>query len=264
MGDPVRSRIVFGAIALSLLLVGTSQSSAQERGPVVASPAPTYVPGTNPYAEVWTGFGGTRTFFGGYVGGNVALNPTHSVWDTGFLLRGEGQVGQYRHTDVDTDDVLTHGATVMLGYRVRMSDSLLTGYVGANYETHDNDDRHAVLRGTEVGFKALIEYYTRINPGVDFYGQASYSTAFDTAFAFSRIGFNVVRQSWTGPEFSFYRNGESEYRETRLGWFVRFDDLFPGVGVSVAGGIVNDLSTPDKFLPNNPWYASASLYFILK
>jgi hypothetical protein len=262
----VRIPVIIGAVAFSVVLVGTSQSWGQERGPSVASPAPslTYTPTPNaPYAEVWTGLGGTRTFFGGYVGGNLALGPTRSVWETGWLLRLEEQVGQYRHTSPRTDDVLTHGGAVMLGYRVKLQDGLLTGYVGANYETHDNDDRTASIRGTDYGVKALVEYYTRINPAVDFYGQLSYSSVHETWVAFSRVGFNITSRSWTGPEASYYRN-DSPYRETRLGWFVRFDEVFEGAGVTLSGGVFNDLTISDKQQQTTPWYASASLYFTLK
>jgi hypothetical protein len=141
---------------------------------------------------------------------------------------------------------------------------LLTGYVGAKYETHDNDDHAAKVRGTEVGVRALLEYYTQLNPNIDFYASGSYSSAFGNWYAFSRLGFKVVPQRWTGPEFSYFRSDDSDYRETRLGWFVRFDEIFPGYSLSVSAGVINEISVVDNKQSNLPWYAGASLYFTFR
>jgi hypothetical protein len=260
----VRIAVIVTAVATSAALFGASPGWAQGEvtpGPaIIATHAPMITPGAPPYMEAWLGFSATKSYKGAFTGATVALNPTRNVWTDGFVVRGEAQVGQYdsgrfiggAFTD---DEVLTHGASVMLGYRAAVGGGLLTGYVGANYETHDNDNRAAIVRGTETGFRALVDYYTLLTPYVDFFGMASYSTAFDTAFLFSRVGFKVVDGVWVGPELVYFEN-ESPYREQRVGGFVRFERIFTGGGMSLSAGYANPLhSRPDG------WYASLTLDF---
>lgn len=253
----MRIPLIFSAIATCAVVAGTSPSFAQQPGPIFFfTPAPSFVPGAAPWMEAWAGIGATKTYFGGFVGANVALNPQRNVWADGFLVRGEASVGQYDATSPLTDDVLMHNAALMLGYRARVGNGLLTGYVGAAYETHDNDDNTVRLRGTEVGFKALVEYYTRFTPVIDFYGQASYASPFEAAFLFARVGFNVVAKTWVGPELSYFRN-EAPYKENRLGAFIRFDEVWSGGGgLTFSGGWLHPVGTT-----SDSWYANASVYF---
>jgi len=254
-GHSVRIPVIFRAIAICAMVVGASQSLAQERGPVFIPPSPSFVPGGAPWMEAWAGIGATKSYFGGFVGGNVSLSPHRNVWAEGFVLRGEAAVGESDATSPVTDDFLVHSAALMLGYRARVGNGLLSGYVGVAYETQDNDDITARVRGTEVGFKALVEYYTRFTPVIDFYGMASYASPFETAFLFGRVGFNVVGKTWVGPELSFYRN-EGDYKENRLGAFIRFDELWQGAGLTFSGGWLHPQGTT-----TDSWYASASVYF---
>ena len=250
------------AVAISAAILGSSPAWAQSSstGPTILSAPSPIIVNTNvpPYMEAWLGFGATHSYYGTWVGGVVALNPQHNVWDSGFVLRGEATVGRY---DVDNnpfqDSVLTHGASWMFGYRQRIGDTgLLTGYIGANYENHDNDLKTEQIRGLEVGFRALVEYYTRITPSWDFYGQASYSTAFDVAFLFARSGFQLSNTIWLGPEAAYYRN-VSDYEENRLGGFIRFEQAFFGSGVTLSGGWVNALRKQD----DDGWYAAVNIDF---
>jgi hypothetical protein len=256
-GLPVRYPVAVATL-ISAALLGASPSWGQgETSNVVIAPTtPVVTAATPPWMDAWLGFGATDTFRGVGVGGVAALN--RNLWVDGFVVRGEAQLGQYDATSVTTDDVWTHGASLMLGYRAKVGQGFVTGYVGANYETHENDDRSAAIRGTEVGFRALLEYYTQLTPYVDFYGMASYSTAFDTAFLFGRVGFKVVDNVWVGPEALYFRD-DAPYREQRVGAFVRFDQTFTGGGISLSGGFLNPLSTPD-----DGWYASLGLSWSLR
>jgi hypothetical protein len=205
--------------------------------------------------EAWVGLGVTHTFVGGWVGGVVALNPQRNVWDSGFVLRAEGLVGGYDVDGFDGHGIMS-GGSWMFGYRQKVGDGLLTGYIGANYENHDTPDRFADIRGLEVGFRALGEYYTRITPSVDFYGQASYSTAFDATFVFGRNGYQLASTIWAGPEAAYYRN-ESDFSEYRLGGFVRFENTFFGNGITLSGGWVNAIREQD----DDGWYAALNVDF---
>jgi Cellulose biosynthesis protein BcsS len=258
----VRISLAVSAVAISATLLGASPGWAQSTtsGNVFvptggAAPVPVVTSSAPPFMEAWAGLGVTHSFFGGWVGGVVALNPQQNVWDTGFVLRGEGLVGQY-----DVDGFNGHGtmsgASWMFGYRQKLNDGLLTGYIGANYEHHDTPDPFTDIRGTEVGFRALVEYYQRLQPNWDFYGQASYSTAFDATFLFARSGFQLANTIWAGPETAYYRN-ESDYSEYRLGGFVRFENAFFGNGITLSGGWVNAIRRED----DDGWYAALNIDF---
>ena len=257
-------RILVGvtAIAISAAFVGVSptwaQGNATSSGTTlfgIPAPIPPS-PGVPPYMEAWAGAGATHTFFGGWVGGVLALSQHRNVWETGPVLRYEAAIGKY---DVDTrniDDVLFNSGALMFGWRQKIGDGLLSGYIGVNYESHDNDDRFADIRGVEGGVRALVEYYTRILPTWDFYGQASHSTAFETTFLFARSGVQLADTIWAGPETAFFRN-ESDYRENRLGGFIRFERALYGNGITFSGGWVNALRSEDE----DGWYATVSLDF---
>jgi hypothetical protein len=256
----VRRHILITAVAASATLLGGWPASAQGPGQtilVTPAPMPIATSGAPPYMEAWWGFGLTPSYFGTWVGGVLALNPQHNVWESGFVLRGEATIGKY---DVDSnpfqDSVLMHGASWMIGYRQRIGEGTLTGYIGANYENHDNDLTTEKVRGLEVGFRALVEYYTRITPSWDIYGQASYSTAFDTTFLFARSGFQLSQTIWAGPETAYFRN-VSDYSENRLGAFIRFENGFFGNGITLSGGWVNALRKED----DDGWYAALNIDF---
>ena len=207
--------------------------------------------------EAWLGFGATQSYYGTWVGGVVALNPQHNVWDSGFVLRGEATIGRYTVDDNPfQDSVLTHGASWMFGYRQKVGDGLLTGYIGANYENHDNDLKTEQIRGLEVGFRALVEYYTRITPTWDFYGQGSYSTAFDVAFLFARSGFQLSETVWLGPEARLLPERVRLCRKPP-GRILRFEQVFFGSGVTLSGGWVNALRKQDE----DGWYAALNIDF---
>jgi Cellulose biosynthesis protein BcsS len=253
-------RLTISAVAISAALLGGSPIWAQGSGQTILStpgPVPVVTSGAPPYMEAWLGFGLTQSYYGTWVGGVVALNPQRNVWESGFVLRGEATIGRY---DVENnpfqDSVLMHGASWMFGYRQRIGEGTLTGYIGANYENHDNDSKFDRVRGLEVGFRALVEYYTRITPSWDIYAQASHSTAFDTTFLFARSGFQLSSTIWAGPETAYFRN-VSDYSENRLGAFVRFENGFFGNGITLSGGWVNALRGED----DDGWYAALNIDF---
>jgi hypothetical protein len=261
----VRAPLLITAFAVSAAFLGVSPASAQGEGPGLfpTGGAAPITSGAPPYMEAWLGLGVTHSFFGGWVGGVLALNPEQNVWESGFVLRAEGLLGRY---DVDAFDGgrdvhrdghgVMSGGSWMFGYRQKLNEGLLTGYIGANYENHDTPDRFTEIKGLEVGFRALIEYYQRIIPTWDFYGQASHSTAFDTTFLFARSGVNLADKIWAGPEGAYYRN-ESDYSEYRVGGFVRVENAFFGNGITLSGGWVNAIRRQD----DDGWYAALNIDF---
>jgi cellulose biosynthesis protein BcsS len=216
--------LLVACASLSVVLSAAGQTQTPAAPGFTGFPTQsTPMPGTPPWMETWTGFGFTNHYYGGWFGGVAALNNTRNVWSDGFVVRFEGTAGHY---DYRTSSVLggeanatLHGGGLMVGYRAKVGEGLLTGYVGWNYEHHQTNDLSASIHGTEVGAKVLAEYYTPIGTSMDFYGQASYSSAFDTFYLFARPGFKVAQNIWIGPEASLYGN-RAPFQEWRAGAFI--------------------------------------------
>jgi Cellulose biosynthesis protein BcsS len=198
---------------------------------VIGFPSQPYYPTTAgglppPWLEGWAGFGGTNNWYGGWAGFNYAFN--HNVWSEGLLLRGEGQGGHYDYTNSTVINGLpvvpggfvnaTYGTgAVLLGWRHIVPgvglNTIVTGYVGAEVQDQMNPDPSAAVRGTKWGAKFIGEMYSRLSPYQDFYGQGSFSFAFDTWFLLARPGFLLTAptsnlQVWVGPEGQAFGIGQ--------------------------------------------------------
>jgi hypothetical protein len=239
-------------VVLFILFVSTHASSSavaqeggQRSGLFVPSPMPG--PAGGPPITWWTGGSITNSFAGGYVGVMGALNPQRDLWADGWILRFEGSYGEYdydlfnRNTFRFQDtSIPTHGAAMLFGYRHKMGDATVTGWLGITYETHDNPDRFATIRGTEAGLRGMLEYYTPLGPSFDLYAQARYATPFETWGAFGRLGWKVFDRIAIGPEASYFSN-EAPYREASVGGFVRYDGI--GWSASLSGGYRDPLTS---------------------
>ena len=243
-------------------------------------------PSGSPWLEGWTGFGGTNNWYGGWAGFNYAFN--HNVWSDGLLLRAEGGAGHYDYPTTalpgGVSNVTYDVGALLLGWRRVLpgfigQTTTLSGYVGAEVQDHNNSDPTAAVRGTQWGVKFVGEMYTRLSQYQDFYGQATFSSAFDTWLLLARPGWLVPAVSgtevWIGPDMSVFGNGQGwlvnashcpnagtsgtvgglgscKYDEGRIGAFLHF--IIPNVPVFgdwiVAGGYRKPLLTnggPDGY-----------------
>jgi hypothetical protein len=162
-----------------------------------------------------------RTFAGAYGGVVGAVNG--NVYSDGVLLRLDGLGGDYKYSSpaFPNIEVGIANGDAMVGYRKKVGDGFVTGYVGVAFESHDNPDPAAALRGTEVGGKVLGEYSTPITRYLDFYGFAYYATPFQSYQAYAHLGFKVAPKVTIGPEVG--ETGNKVYREDKIGGFVGFE-----------------------------------------
>lgn len=247
--------LVVGGVAAVL----AASAYAQEGGSSVFAPSFTVparlVPSSNvrPWAEAWAGFSFQNNAYGGYWGGNFALNNPRNVWDDGFLLRYEGSAGTYHYaTGViasgSVNAVYNTGA-FMFGYRKKVGDGLATGYVGVNYQHDNTDDPTAKIHDTKAGAKVLGEYYTPFGDGTfDFWGQVGYSSVYNTFTAYMRPGMRVakdlpgfVKEIRIGPDVGYFSNFVP-YRQYNVGGFAQFA-LAASSSFTIAGGY-RDPTTP--------------------
>jgi hypothetical protein len=196
-GGAVRILSLPAILFAALTLVGASSANAQLYLP--AYPLPTG--GAAPWLEGWIGGGAQNNWQGGWAGFNYAFN--HNVWSEGLLLRAEGGGGHYDYTQ----STIFHGSPIdggfvnvdygtgalLLGWRHVVPgvgiNTLITGYVGAEVQDHNNNDPTAAVHGTQWGVKFIGEIYSRLSQYQDFFGQGSFSSAFDTWQLIARPGF---------------------------------------------------------------------------
>lgn len=159
----------------------------------------------------------------GYSGFYYALNG--DLQRSGFILRVFGTSGSYDYDlvtgRVDSD---YFQGDVMLGYQWVVGRWDFGVYVGADYQHHTltPDDPANHLRGSELGFKVLVDLETNQNGNSPIYAalRGSYSTAFDTYYAVGRLGYLFGRFT-IGPEAWAF--GDVEGDAQRLGGFIKFD-----------------------------------------
>jgi hypothetical protein len=184
----------------------------------------------------WAGAIGTPSFAGGYVG--FAISPQRNLWADGVVLRVAAVGGSYDYNGAipfNNLHVTIIAGEAMVGYRIAVDSTKtrwLTGYIGANAESHDQLDPAATIRGSRGGLKGLVEYGGPIVPNLNLFALATYSTAFDSYFAMGRLQYGIARAVQFGPELS--TSGSIAYSDVRAGAAVTFDTNFGSL--SFAGG----------------------------
>lgn len=209
----MRITSIRAALYSAFVLMAVSPVSAQ----------PGYFPSYSGYSgapawlEGWAGFGGSNNWYGGWAGFNYALN--HNVDTDGFLIRAEGGGGHYDYNSspaIGFINATYSNGSLLLGYRKIVPGIgeylMVSGYVGAEVQDHNNPDPTAATRGTAWGVKFIGETYWRLNHFQDFYGMASFSSAFDTWNLLARPGFLVTPPSgvqlWIGPHLALFGQGK--------------------------------------------------------
>jgi hypothetical protein len=224
----------YAALIAGLAVAGIAHAQASgEPASSSLSPSVPAVEGAPPAAYVWAGTWFSNNYVGGYGGVMKALNHDDSLWDDGFVVRLDASGGHYTYNAPGFSNVSvgTVDADVMLGYRKNTDAGNIGAYVGPSYLTHDNPDRAASIRGSQVGAAFLTEYANTFNKNLEVYLQGRFSTPFSTYSAAGRVLYKVVGDVWVGPEMTLYGN-DSPYQEITVGPFVKLNTHFGEVGVS--------------------------------
>ncbi len=190
----------------------------------------------------WAGAAVSDNFFGGYIGAIKALNGDIST--DGVLFRVDGIAGGYHTRSFTLGRTLhvgTEGGDLMVGYRAAVGSGWLSGYVGPTFETHDNPDITARVRGTKWGIKGIAEYEVPLSDKFQFFGLGSYGSPFSTYFVMARLGYDINPTDgvWLGPEVSAF--GHEGYRDRRYGGFINIGTRFGAIGFS--SGYTDALNT---------------------
>lgn len=236
----------------------TAQTSATVSAPTPA-PQPSAVP---PTGNLWGGTVFSNHFFGGYVGALWALNETRNTWIDGPLLRFDGIAGRYTYntTAFPNTRVPTYLADMMLGYRWKIGEGLLSGYVGPVWEENDNPDPSAAVRGGKGGVRGIVDYSATFSNAYQVYAQGAYSSPFQTYFAMARVGLRPFAKVWVGPETQFF-SIRGPYREARLGGYLTVETGFGEITFN--GGYAHPVSTSAGSSSADGYYAGIYLGYSL-
>ncbi len=138
---------------------------------------------------------GARVWFYGEGGGykyNAAGTAFHGIYESGDALAGYGFEGEH------------------------YSINFLAGVNAINEMVSPHDPDNSV-QGTEVGAKVRGDAYTTPTTSTMTYGEAEYSTAFQTWYVSQKVGFDITngRLIYIGPQASAF--GDERFNQWRVG-----------------------------------------------
>jgi outer membrane immunogenic protein len=155
-------------------------------------------------------------------------------------IYGEGGAYKYPGTGGPFKGVYESG-DLLGGYGFEGDNYSINALAGLNAINHmvtpfDPDNK---VQGTEGGFKVRGDAYTNPTPQTMTYGEAEYSTAFQTYYVSQRVGFDVTngQQIFVGPQASVF--GDEHYHEWRVGGHIS-NLKFGKVQVDISAGYSDD------------------------
>ena len=227
--------VSFLSAASIAVLVALAPAQAQQPGEPInpsLTPAPTGEGGPAS-AYAWAGGWFSNHYAGGYAGIMKALNDSDDLWSDGFSFRVDGSGGSYTYDSMGFNNINvdTYDVDAMIGYRAKVNKGMFSIYVGPTYQSHDNPDPAADIRGSEFGAKVLADISGPLADNLDGYAQGSFSTAFSTYSLTGRLLWHVSDTVWLGPQATLFGNN-APYSESTFGPYLKFNTNFGEIGVA--------------------------------
>jgi outer membrane immunogenic protein len=158
-----------------------------------------------------------RRSVGSWAGGLISLSQDLDTSGPRVMILGGGGRYKYNTTGVPFRGTYTFG-DVLAGYGFEgdnYSLNLLAGLNAVNHTLSDFDPTNTV-QGTEVGLKVYGYVHINPTPRTLFFGEADYSTAFETFSTSHKFGYDFFgTEIFIGPEASYFQDERSN--ETRVG-----------------------------------------------
>jgi outer membrane immunogenic protein len=145
---------------------------------------------------------------------NAEGTAFHGIYETGDALAGYGFEGD------------------------NYSINLLAGFNAINEMVTPHDPENAV-QGTEAGLKVRADAYTTPTTSIMTYGEAEYSTAFQTWYVNQKVGFDTTngRQIYIGPQVSAF--GDERFTQWRVGAHIS-NIKFKTLEIDLSAGYADD------------------------
>jgi hypothetical protein len=217
------------AVALCAMSLGTAWGADL---PLKAPPAPVIIAG--PWLNVFAGATVSPDSVYGEAGAVFALNRNLNAPGWLFRLKGGGGHYEYNRAPGLVQGVDFEAGEVMIGYQTFIGGARLSGYVGANVESHDNKtDPLATVKGTRGGIKAQGEIFAPLSDRWYVFALGNISSVFTSYYTEAKLGYRVAPLIAIGPEVQAL--GNDRFDNVRLGPFVAFD-IGPQSQLILSGG----------------------------
>ena len=238
--------VVAATILASFSVKASDEDENVPAGPMArtGAPSPPAQPGASPSLAFWTGASYAPVFGGAFLGAVVPFQG--NLWaDNNLLFRANAMVGRYRYnaTGFVNVHVDTYNGDLMVGYRKAVgNDWWLSSYIGANFDQQNNPDPAATVRGTQWGLRGIAELYGPLTQKLLLSTFVSYSTAFQTYYVATKVGYRITDKVSFGPEIAAL--GNTGFRNMRYG---AATDVQTGLGMLIlSAGFQQDISGSSK------------------
>jgi len=178
--------------------------------------------------EVWAGADVSSDVWLAYTG--VTWAPWGGIHDQGIRFRAAGGYGQYKYTgnvwDAASGEAVrqtfhanTYYSDLLVGYLMRFGELTAKGFIGASIVDHDISpfDEETVVIGAETGVKGVVELW--LNMGDRGWGSLdlSWSSAYDTRTARTRLGYRFWPNLSLGLEGGINVDDQADCRMEKPG-----------------------------------------------
>ena len=170
---------------------------------------------------VFSGVDVSKDSYGGLIGTMIA--PFKDLDTSGLRFFMLGEAGTYKYPAGGTSiRGVFEGGDALAGYGFEgdnYSINLLAGVSAVNHTLSEVDPENKV-QGTRFGAKVRGDAWINPTPQTLTYGEAEYSTAFNTYFSKLKLGYDVTsgKQIFVGPEVAAL--GDERFNQWRVGGHV--------------------------------------------
>ncbi len=189
--------------------------------------------------DLFSGVFGGRQIIIGWAGAFIALNNDLETSGPRLLILGGG--GQYKYpSDAGSFRAAYTFGDVLAGWGFEGDNYSINLLAGVNVENHSLNrfDFDNTVQGTEAGAKIRASAYVNPTDRTLVYGEAEYSTAFQTFSAEGKFGYDLFGSGiFVGPEAGYFDNERTD--SWRAGLHVSEINVL-GVSVDVSGGFAED------------------------
>lgn len=188
----------------------------------------------------FTGVDVAKQSVDGWIGGLLALRDDLDT--SGWRVYLLGESGAYKYSGGGTNFRGNYSSGELLaGYGFEgdnYSANLLVGFNAINQKVtpYDFDNR---VQGTEGGAKIRGDIWINPTPQTLAYGEAEYSTAFQTYYTSGKLGYDISngKQVFVGPMVSFL--GDERFNQWRVGAHVTQVQFGP-IQMDISAGYAKD------------------------
>jgi outer membrane immunogenic protein len=177
----------------------------------------------------------------GWAGALIA--PWGDLDKSGLRVWFYGEAGGYTYSDSDTTfKGRFESGDVLVGYGWEGEHYSINTLLGANAVNHTVTpfDPTNPVQGTQAGLKLRGDVYLTPTAQSMTYGEAEYSTAFNTYYVKEKVGFDITngKEIYIGPQVSM--QGDQRYNQWRVGGHISNMKFGSKVHVDVSVGYERD------------------------